>query len=89
MAFIERCSAHKFNISEEEYNKLVLCICTKHNIIDNGRNMGYVDGKTDLDLILAEDKTAEEEELLLTSQVCVNSRFLILLLLHKSCSVVP
>ena len=32
--------------------------------------MGYIDGKTDLDLILAEDKTAEEEELLLTSQVC-------------------
>ena len=69
MAFIERCSAHKFNISEEEYNKLV-CVCTRHNIIYDGRNMGYVDGKTDLDLILAEDKTAEEEELLLTSQVC-------------------
>lgn len=33
------------------------------------RNMGYVDGKTDLDLILADDKSAEEEELLLTSQV--------------------
>ena len=33
------------------------------------RNMGYVDGKTDLDLILDEDKTSEEEELLATSQV--------------------
>lgn len=38
--------------------------------------MGYVDGKTDLDLILAEDKTAEEEELLLTSQVCKTGNFL-------------
>ena len=41
----------------------------------NDRNMGYVDGKTDLDLILAEDKTAEEEELLLTSQVCKQGIF--------------
>ena len=41
------------------------------NVTDD-RNMGYVDGKTDLDLILAEDKTGDEEELLLTIQVCIN-----------------
>lgn len=57
VSFIERCTAQKLNISEEEYNK----------------NMGYVDGKTDLDLILADDKTAEEEELLQTSQSCLDA----------------
>lgn len=57
VSFIERCTAHKFNISEEEYNK----------------NMGYVDGKTDLDLILADDKSGEEEELLMTSQSCLDA----------------
>jgi len=41
------------------------------NVTDD-RNMGYVDGKTDLDLILAEDNTADEEELLLTLQVYIN-----------------
>lgn len=49
--------------------------------------MGYVDGKTDLDLILAEDKTAEEEELLLTLQVCKEK--IILSMLYKSYSVMP
>lgn len=42
--------------------------------------MGYVDGKTDLDLILADDKTAEEEELLQTSQVCERIIFTVWLL---------
>lgn len=71
MSFIERCSAHKFNIAEEEYNKLAHIYCATLNVVGD-RNMGYIDGKTDLDLILAEDKTDEEEELLLTSQVCMH-----------------
>lgn len=37
--------------------------------------MGYVDGKTDLDLILADDKSGEEEELLMTSQVSEQMTF--------------
>ena len=41
--------------------------------------MGYMDGKTDLDLILADDKSVEEEELLLTSQVLYKQTFYCLL----------
>ena len=51
--------------------------------------MGYVDGKTDLDLILAEDKTDEEDELLQTSQVHKNNVMTLLQSLYKSLSVMP
>ncbi|XP_065916733.1 rab5 GDP/GTP exchange factor-like isoform X2 [Dysidea avara] len=57
VAFIERCSARKFNITVEEYKK----------------KMGYVDGKTDLDLILDGDASDDENELLSTTQSCLDA----------------
>lgn len=46
MSFIENVRAKNLNIDEEEFN----------------RKMGFVDGKTDIDLFLAEGEAEEEED---------------------------
>lgn len=46
MSFIENVRAKNLKIDEEEFN----------------RKMGFVDGKTDIDLFLAEGEAEEEED---------------------------